>query len=137
MADATKATIDPREAEHFGRLAADWWNPKGSSAMLHRLNPARLRYVREARLPLGERWKDSLPDSRVGVGSRGRLMLLRSRAAEVSECFTSGAPPRPGEGFRVDGDVVSRGPTVGPRMDGGVVGRPRTTASASVRSRFI
>ncbi len=48
MASATKATIDPREAEHFGRLAADWWNPKGSSAMLHRLNPARLRYVREA-----------------------------------------------------------------------------------------
>lgn len=48
MASATKATIDPREAEHFGRLAADWWNPKGSSAMLHRLNPARLGYVRAA-----------------------------------------------------------------------------------------
>jgi 2-polyprenyl-6-hydroxyphenyl methylase / 3-demethylubiquinone-9 3-methyltransferase len=48
MANATKATIDPREAEHFGRLAADWWNPKGSSAMLHRLNPARLAFLREA-----------------------------------------------------------------------------------------
>jgi 2-polyprenyl-6-hydroxyphenyl methylase / 3-demethylubiquinone-9 3-methyltransferase len=47
MANATKATIDRGEAEHFGRLAADWWNPKGSSAMLHRLNPARLTYVRE------------------------------------------------------------------------------------------
>ncbi|MBO9714458.1 bifunctional 2-polyprenyl-6-hydroxyphenol methylase/3-demethylubiquinol 3-O-methyltransferase UbiG [Sphingomonas sp.] len=48
MALATKATIDPREAEHFGKLAADWWDPKGSSAMLHRLNPARLAYLREA-----------------------------------------------------------------------------------------
>lgn len=48
MAMTSKATIDPREAEHFGRLAADWWNPKGSSAMLHRLNPVRLRYIREA-----------------------------------------------------------------------------------------
>lgn len=48
MAMTSKATIDPREAEHFGRLAADWWNPKGSSAMLHRLNPPRLRYIREA-----------------------------------------------------------------------------------------
>jgi 2-polyprenyl-6-hydroxyphenyl methylase/3-demethylubiquinone-9 3-methyltransferase len=48
MANATKATIDRSEAEHFGRLAADWWNPKGSSAMLHRLNPARLAYVRDA-----------------------------------------------------------------------------------------
>ena len=47
MANATKATIDRSEAEHFGRLAADWWNPKGSSAMLHRLNPARLAYLRE------------------------------------------------------------------------------------------
>lgn len=48
MAVAIQATIDPREAEHFGKLAADWWNPKGSSAMLHRLNPARLAYLREA-----------------------------------------------------------------------------------------
>lgn len=41
-------TIDRREAAHFGALAADWWDPKGSSAMLHRLNPPRLRYIREA-----------------------------------------------------------------------------------------
>jgi 2-polyprenyl-6-hydroxyphenyl methylase/3-demethylubiquinone-9 3-methyltransferase len=39
-------TIDPREAAHFGRLAEDWWDPKGSSAMLHRLNPVRLAYIR-------------------------------------------------------------------------------------------
>jgi len=43
----TITTIDPQEAAHFGTLAADWWNPKGSSAMLHRLNPPRLRYLRE------------------------------------------------------------------------------------------
>lgn len=50
MTDATVTidpTIAPSEAEHFGRMAADWWNPKGSSAMLHRLNPVRLRYIRE------------------------------------------------------------------------------------------
>ncbi|MES2096053.1 MAG: bifunctional 2-polyprenyl-6-hydroxyphenol methylase/3-demethylubiquinol 3-O-methyltransferase UbiG [Pseudomonadota bacterium] len=39
-------TIDPAEAAHFGRLAKDWWDPKGSSAMLHRLNPPRLTYIR-------------------------------------------------------------------------------------------
>ena len=37
------ATIDPKEAAHFGTMAADWWNPKGSSAPLHQLNPPRLR----------------------------------------------------------------------------------------------
>ncbi|WNO53957.1 bifunctional 2-polyprenyl-6-hydroxyphenol methylase/3-demethylubiquinol 3-O-methyltransferase UbiG [Stakelama saccharophila] len=46
MADPD-TTIDPAEAAHFGKLAADWWNPKGSSAMLHRLNPVRLAYLRE------------------------------------------------------------------------------------------
>lgn len=46
-ATVTAATIDPAEAAHFGKLAADWWDPKGSSAMLHRLNPPRLRYLRE------------------------------------------------------------------------------------------
>jgi 2-polyprenyl-6-hydroxyphenyl methylase/3-demethylubiquinone-9 3-methyltransferase len=43
----TDTTINPHEAAHFGKLAADWWNPKGSSAMLHRLNPVRLGYLRE------------------------------------------------------------------------------------------
>lgn len=41
------ATINPHEAAHFGALAADWWDPHGSSAMLHKLNPVRLAYIRE------------------------------------------------------------------------------------------
>jgi 2-polyprenyl-6-hydroxyphenyl methylase/3-demethylubiquinone-9 3-methyltransferase len=49
IADTTTAnTINPAEAAHFGRMAAEWWDPSGSSAMLHRLNPARLRYIRAA-----------------------------------------------------------------------------------------
>lgn len=41
-------TIRPDEASHFGKLASEWWDPKGSSAMLHRLNPVRLHFVRTA-----------------------------------------------------------------------------------------
>jgi len=50
MANATvaSATIRPEEAAHFGALAKDWWDPKGSSAMLHRLNPVRLAFLRDA-----------------------------------------------------------------------------------------
>ena len=48
MDKATAPTIRPEEATRFGRLAADWWDPKGSSAMLHRLNPVRLGFVRAA-----------------------------------------------------------------------------------------
>ncbi|RYG30573.1 MAG: bifunctional 2-polyprenyl-6-hydroxyphenol methylase/3-demethylubiquinol 3-O-methyltransferase UbiG [Burkholderiales bacterium] len=44
--DGAAPTIRPEEASHFGALAADWWNPAGSSAMLHRLNPVRLGFIR-------------------------------------------------------------------------------------------
>jgi 2-polyprenyl-6-hydroxyphenyl methylase / 3-demethylubiquinone-9 3-methyltransferase len=40
------STVDAGEAAHFGRMAAEWWDPRGSSAMLHRLNPPRLAYLR-------------------------------------------------------------------------------------------
>ena len=42
-----RTTIVKEEAERFGELAADWWDPTGRSAMLHKLNPVRLRYVRD------------------------------------------------------------------------------------------
>src|ERR1700712_3853461 len=53
MSNATIATplggtIRPGEAVHFGKLAAEWWNPQGSSAMLHKLNPVRLGFIRAA-----------------------------------------------------------------------------------------
>jgi 2-polyprenyl-6-hydroxyphenyl methylase/3-demethylubiquinone-9 3-methyltransferase len=61
MSDATvtAATIRPEEAAHFAELAKDWWNPKGSSAMLHRLNPVRLRFLRDA---IDQHWNDD-PES--------------------------------------------------------------------------
>ena len=42
-----ETSIVPEEAERFGRLAADWWDPDGRSAMLHKLNPVRLKYIRD------------------------------------------------------------------------------------------
>jgi 2-polyprenyl-6-hydroxyphenyl methylase/3-demethylubiquinone-9 3-methyltransferase len=45
---STATTINAAEAAHFGALAADWWDPKGSSAMLHKLNPVRLGFIRTA-----------------------------------------------------------------------------------------
>jgi 2-polyprenyl-6-hydroxyphenyl methylase/3-demethylubiquinone-9 3-methyltransferase len=42
-----KTSILPGEAAHFGALAGDWWDPDGQSAMLHKLNPVRLAYLRD------------------------------------------------------------------------------------------
>jgi 2-polyprenyl-6-hydroxyphenyl methylase/3-demethylubiquinone-9 3-methyltransferase len=42
-----QSSIVDKEAAHFGGMAADWWDPNGASAMLHKLNPVRLGYVRD------------------------------------------------------------------------------------------
>ena len=43
----TISSVVGKEAQHFGAMAADWWDPNGSSAMLHKLNPVRLCYIRD------------------------------------------------------------------------------------------
>jgi 2-polyprenyl-6-hydroxyphenyl methylase/3-demethylubiquinone-9 3-methyltransferase len=65
------ATIRPEEAAHFGKLAAEWWDPKGSSAMLHRLNPVRLGFVRAA------------IDAHWNADSRGVRPLMGKTALDV------------------------------------------------------
>jgi 2-polyprenyl-6-hydroxyphenyl methylase/3-demethylubiquinone-9 3-methyltransferase len=44
---ATGATADAAEVERFEQLAEDWWNPAGHMALLHRLNPLRVGYIRD------------------------------------------------------------------------------------------
>lgn len=41
-------TLDPAEVEKFSRLAAEWWNPTGKMSVLHKFNPVRLAYIRDA-----------------------------------------------------------------------------------------
>jgi len=36
-----------KEVEGFSKLSGDWWDPNGASAMLHKLNPVRLKYIRD------------------------------------------------------------------------------------------
>lgn len=44
---ANSATVDPQEIERFAAHAEAWWDPEGSFRPLHRLNPARLDYIRQ------------------------------------------------------------------------------------------
>jgi 2-polyprenyl-6-hydroxyphenyl methylase / 3-demethylubiquinone-9 3-methyltransferase len=41
-------TVDEAEVAHFSRLAAEWWDPHGPMAALHKFNPVRLAYIRDA-----------------------------------------------------------------------------------------
>ena len=40
-------SVDQAEIERFSRHAADWWNPRGPMAALHKFNPVRLAFIRD------------------------------------------------------------------------------------------
>jgi 2-polyprenyl-6-hydroxyphenyl methylase / 3-demethylubiquinone-9 3-methyltransferase len=46
----TTSSIDPAEVERFSRIAAEWWDPRGKFAPLHRFNPVRLAFIRDQAL---------------------------------------------------------------------------------------
>ena len=41
------ASVDPAEVEKFSAMAAEWWDPAGKFAPLHKFNPVRLQFLRE------------------------------------------------------------------------------------------
>ena len=44
---ATATTIDDAEVARFSAIAAEWWDESGKFAPLHKLNPARISYLRD------------------------------------------------------------------------------------------
>jgi 2-polyprenyl-6-hydroxyphenyl methylase/3-demethylubiquinone-9 3-methyltransferase len=47
MEAAMESSIVADEVRQFAAQAGDWWDPNGSEAMLHKLNPVRLKYIRD------------------------------------------------------------------------------------------
>ena len=45
---AASSTVDPAEIAKFSKLSAEWWDPNGKMAPLHKINPLRLTYIRDA-----------------------------------------------------------------------------------------
>lgn len=70
----TRTTIDPAEIERFSRIAAEWWDPTGKFRPLHKFNPVRLAWLRDAicrahgRDPLAPRPLEGLRIIDVGCG---------------------------------------------------------------------
>ncbi len=68
------ASIDAEEVAQFDALAGEWWNPDGKLRPLHRINPARLEYLRDrmcrhfGRDPLAPRVLDGLDILDIGCG---------------------------------------------------------------------
>ncbi|MBA3512252.1 bifunctional 2-polyprenyl-6-hydroxyphenol methylase/3-demethylubiquinol 3-O-methyltransferase UbiG [Sphingomonas sp.] len=65
------SSIVATEVEQFARIADDWWDPNGASAMLHKLNPVRLAYMRDR---INQHWQ---------VDEHGRRPLEGRSALDV------------------------------------------------------
>jgi 2-polyprenyl-6-hydroxyphenyl methylase/3-demethylubiquinone-9 3-methyltransferase len=64
-----KSTIVAEEVRQFASHAGDWWDPNGSEAMLHKLNPVRLKYIRDQ---IDQHWQC---DEHVRTPLEGRTAL--------------------------------------------------------------
>ncbi|MEA2921275.1 MAG: 2-polyprenyl-6-hydroxyphenyl methylase / 3-demethylubiquinone-9 3-methyltransferase [Bradyrhizobium sp.] len=60
FAGAAGTTVDPAEVAKFSKLSDDWWDPNGRMAPLHKINPLRLGYIRDAACRKFERNAKSL-----------------------------------------------------------------------------
>ncbi len=45
---SARSTVDDAEVARFAAMAAEWWDPAGKMAMLHKFNPVRLGVIKEA-----------------------------------------------------------------------------------------
>ena len=72
------ASVDAAEVERFSRHAADWWDPRGPMAALHKFNPVRLGYIRDqaaARFERDPRKLDCLKGLRMlDIGCGGGIL---------------------------------------------------------------
>jgi 2-polyprenyl-6-hydroxyphenyl methylase/3-demethylubiquinone-9 3-methyltransferase len=84
------STIDAAEVARFAALADTWWDPAGKMGMLHKFNPVRLGFIKEAacqRFSRDGKRLDSLTGLRVlDIGCGGGLLsepITRLGAAVV------------------------------------------------------
>ncbi len=46
-AKSSFSTVNADEISHFSRLSSQWWSETGEFALLHRMNPTRVEYIRQ------------------------------------------------------------------------------------------
>ena len=72
------STIDEAEVARFSALAEEWWDPRGKMATLHKFNPVRLAYIKDAackRFERNPRHLDCLKDLRIlDIGCGGGIL---------------------------------------------------------------
>ena len=88
--EAKPGTADRAEIERFARIARAWWEPEGEFRALHKLNPVRLGFIKEAacrHFSRNDKQLDALSGLRLlDIGCGGGILsepLARLRAEVV------------------------------------------------------
>ncbi|MBV7256321.1 bifunctional 2-polyprenyl-6-hydroxyphenol methylase/3-demethylubiquinol 3-O-methyltransferase UbiG [Pacificimonas sp. WHA3] len=108
------STIDPAQAELFSGMAAEWWDRKGSSALLHKVNPVRMQFIRRevaahfGRDTMVPGWLDGMSCLDVGCGGGilteclarlgGHVTGIDAAEASIDVAIVHGA----GQGLDID-----------------------------------
>ena len=102
-ASASRDRVDGAEVEKFGRLAEDWWDPRGPMKPLHRINPLRLEWI--DRLAGGLAGRTAID---VGCGGGILAEAMASRGATVTGIDLADKPLKVAELHGLESGVTVR-----------------------------
>src|SRR4029453_5003098 len=72
------SSVDDAEVARFSAMAAEWWDPRGKMAPLHKFNPVRIGYIRDraaARFGRDPKKLDAMKGPRVlDIGCGGGIL---------------------------------------------------------------
>jgi polyprenyldihydroxybenzoate methyltransferase / 3-demethylubiquinol 3-O-methyltransferase len=73
-ASSSGTTVNASEIAHFSRLSSQWWDERGEFAMLHKMNPVRVGFIRE-RVVRTRQDEGQFSEEGVGLGLEGMNAL--------------------------------------------------------------
>ena len=80
------STVNDDEISHFSRLSALWWDESGEFALLHKMNPHRIRFIREKLLEVFQ----TQPDATTTTPSNPTQSLESPRVMEGMDVLDVG-----------------------------------------------
>jgi len=72
------STVNDDEISHFSRLSALWWDERGEFALLHKMNPHRIRFIREKLLEVLQTQPDATTTATANTISSNLTRSLES-----------------------------------------------------------